>query len=60
MTQVGEILLKGLIFLVMAAVALSAVLFAVGETVEHFTPHPTPDQLYGCTVEQQAPNGECR
>ncbi|WP_409188399.1 hypothetical protein [Bradyrhizobium sp. RDM4] len=22
-------------------------------------PAPTPDQLYGCTVAQQAPNGEC-
>ncbi len=20
---------------------------------------PTPDQLYGCTVQQQAPNGDC-
>lgn len=21
---------------------------------------PTPDQLYGCTVENEAPNGECK
>ena len=21
---------------------------------------PTPDQLYGCTIEQQAPSGECK
>jgi hypothetical protein len=21
---------------------------------------PTEDQLYGCTVEQEAPNGECK
>ena len=21
---------------------------------------PTPDQLYGCTIEQRAPNGECQ
>lgn len=21
---------------------------------------PTADQLYGCTVQQQAPNGECK
>lgn len=33
--------------------------YAVSETIEHFTPRPTPDQLYGCTVKQQAPNGEC-
>lgn len=42
MTQVGEIFLKGFIFLVVAAVVLSAVLFAVGETVEHFTPDECP------------------
>lgn len=22
-------------------------------------PGPTPDQLYGCTIKQQAPNGDC-
>lgn len=21
--------------------------------------YPTPDQLYGCTIKQQMPNGEC-
>lgn len=26
----------------------------------HFVRTPTPDQLYGCTVEQAAPNGECK
>lgn len=26
----------------------------------HLVWKPTPDQLYGCTVEQQAPNGECK
>jgi hypothetical protein len=25
----------------------------------HFVQKPTPDQLYGCTVAQQAPNGDC-
>lgn len=25
----------------------------------HFVHKPTPDQLYGCTLQQQAPNGEC-
>lgn len=35
------------------------ILWAVGDTVDHFT-RPTADQLYGCTVEQQAPNGECK
>ncbi len=37
MTEVGKILVEGLIILVMAAVVLSALLFIVGETVEHFT-----------------------
>lgn len=26
----------------------------------HIVYAPTPDQLYGCTVEQQASNGECK
>lgn len=26
----------------------------------HFVHKPTPDQLYGCTIEQQASNGECQ
>lgn len=26
----------------------------------HIVHKPTEDQLYGCTVAQQAPNGECR
>lgn len=27
----------------------------------HLTRHvPTADELYGCTVAQQAPNGECQ
>lgn len=25
-----------------------------------FAAQPTPDQLYGCTLRQQAPNGECQ
>lgn len=25
----------------------------------HLVWKPTPDQLYGCTVKQQTPNGEC-
>lgn len=26
----------------------------------HIVRAPTEDQLYGCTSEQQAPNGECK
>ncbi|MGY4621989.1 hypothetical protein ACVWZ4_007216 [Bradyrhizobium sp. USDA 4472] len=26
----------------------------------HVVRKPTPDQLYGCTIEQRAPNGECQ
>lgn len=22
-------------------------------------PRPTPDQIYGCTIKQQMPNGDC-
>jgi len=25
----------------------------------HIAQHPTPDQLYGCTIAQQAANGDC-
>ncbi len=25
----------------------------------HIVWKPTPDQLYGCTLQQQAPNGDC-
>jgi hypothetical protein len=31
--------------------------FALGY---HIVWKPTEDQLYGCTIEQQAPNGECK
>jgi hypothetical protein len=36
--------------------ALAALLWLDGY---HFVQKPTPDQLYGCTVAQQAPNGDC-
>lgn len=33
----------------------------VGYIISAFEePAPTADQLYGCTIAQQAPNGECR
>lgn len=35
---------------------------AVAAALFVFWPHhqqPTPDQLYGCTIQQQAPNGDC-
>lgn len=38
MTRLGEIILSGAVVLAMGAVTLSAILFVVGETVEHFTP----------------------
>lgn len=36
--EVVDIFVRGLVFMVMAAVVISAILFMVGETVEHFTP----------------------
>jgi len=41
-----------------AAIALGAFAFWLGGY--HIVWKPTPDQLYGCTVAQQAPNGECK
>lgn len=38
------------------AIFLAAAWYSLGY---HIVYAPTPDQLYGCTVEQQAPNGEC-
>lgn len=32
------ILIKGTAFIIMSAVVITAILFVVGETVEHFTP----------------------
>lgn len=60
MTEVCEIFLKGLIFVATAAVVIAASLFVVGATIKHFTPQPTPDELYGCSLQQQAPNGDCK
>jgi len=36
--QTVEILINGAVILIVAAVALTAILFVVGETIEHFTP----------------------
>lgn len=33
---------------------------ALWATAYHFRHQPTADELYGCTVAQQAPNGECK
>lgn len=43
--------------LAFGAVCLGLVLWLSGY---HFSQQPSSDQLYGCTVAQQAPNGECR
>ena len=45
--------------------AAALVLFAIGLGVWrgcgwHFVTEPTPDELYGCTVAEAAPNGECQ
>lgn len=47
-----------LFWIIAAPVLCCGIVYVVGETVEHFT-QPTPDQLYGCTIKQQAPNGDC-
>ena len=46
--------MKWLLHLV--AVLTSLVLVWHGWNIRH---QPTADELYGCTVAQQAPNGEC-
>lgn len=38
MTEIGEIFLKGLIFIAMVAFVITGFLFVIGETIEHFTP----------------------
>lgn len=43
--------------LIVASVFVVIVAYMMGY---HVVWPPTEDQLYGCTVAQQAPNGECR
>lgn len=42
--------------------AFAAICFAVALLAQgfHVRQKPTADELYGCTVAQQAPNGECK
>lgn len=44
-------------WLVFGAVCFLVAIFAQGYHVRH---KPTADELYGCTVAQQAPNGDCK
>ena len=48
--------MKKITRLVLLIVIIAAVWRGCGWHVIH---SPTEDQLYGCTVEQQASNGEC-
>ena len=43
-----------------AALLLLALAFGVWHGCGWHVVNPTEDELYGCTVEQQAPNGECK
>lgn len=45
--------------LIIGTCVVVTIFCVVGETIEHFTPQPTADQRYGCTIKQQAPNGDC-
>lgn len=42
--------------LMLTAVFLACLFWVFGEPGHS---HPTADQLYGCTIKQQAPNGDC-
>lgn len=42
--------------LVFGAVLFTVALLAAGY---HFRQTPTADELYGCTIKQQMPNGDC-
>jgi hypothetical protein len=42
-----------------AATFLAIVGLLVWLSGYHIVWQPTPDQLYGCTIEQQASNGDC-
>lgn len=60
--DVLEILVGGASVIATGALVLTVILFVVGETVEHFTidpAAPTADQVYGCTIKKQLPNGDC-
>lgn len=39
--------------------AFTCLILAVWAAGYHVARQPTPDQLYGCTLVQQSPNGDC-
>jgi hypothetical protein len=57
MSDFNAVMRSVLINGVACVVVLILTLYALGY---HIVWPPTPDQLYGCTIEQQAPIGECQ
>ena len=41
------------------AFGIACLVFAAWLGGYHIVMRPTADQLYGCTIKQQAPNGDC-
>lgn len=41
----------------LTAIFLALLCWAFGDPSQH---RPTADQRYGCTIAQQAPNGDCK
>lgn len=53
-----DVKLVMVILAITTCIVLACVAFGIGGY--HFVHKPTPDELFGCTVEQQTPDGECK
>lgn len=58
MTEVKAYPKTGCLYSALFIVASLAFIFWIGGY--HIVWSPTEDQLYGCNVENEAPNGECK
>jgi hypothetical protein len=56
----GQVVFRLFAFLAALVLAAGGAFMLLWVAGYHVVRAPTEDQLYGCTVEQQAPNGECR
>lgn len=61
MIEEPEMNLRTYTYGIMTGIAMVAVCFVLVSQIAgvRWQPVPTADELYGCTIKQQAPNGDC-
>lgn len=60
MTELEALAVDFLVFMFRLLVAIVCTGLVIFLLIWIFRPNPpTADQLYGCTIKQQAPNGDC-